>query len=616
MYNNLLYFLVAIFLFSVDSVPTEPLLPAWQGGLIFLFLLLGYNRIARRAYRQPTAVSSAGYFGTEKRLSILALCFFAVSLYSCDPKFYLSRLPGAGLMPALVNILGLLIFVLFLVLMWRAGRENYQRIFDRKYSVSGFVLANLKVNLPIVLPWIILSLCYDLLALLPFPGLQKFAGSQWGDLLFFAVFLGFVILFFPPLVRRLWGCKKLPDGYLKERLEKFCESQGFSADFYLWPLFEGRVLTAGVVGIVPGLRYILITPALLETLSLDELEAVMAHELGHVKKRHLLLYVFLIAGFSLLAGLVAEPMVYLVLSIDPLNRAMMHFNMSVESILTVAGAVPLLFFMIIYFRYIFGYFIRNFERQADLFTLSAVGSGQPLISAFEKIALLSGDIRDQPNWHHFGIGERIACLEQAEKEPARVERHNRKVRYSLVGYCCIMALSALLLSRIPTEKLVKRYQENYAETFLLQKVKQEPERALWQRLIGDLMLNRKMERKALEAYEKAYSIEPANPEIMNNLAWLLLTSEDVSLRDPEKALTLARGAVTLQPKPHILDTLATAYWAMGLVNEAVRIEEEALRIDGAQKRFYQARIAKFTSESYEDEITKQAEKNRTGKKPE
>jgi Zn-dependent protease with chaperone function len=616
MYNNLLYFLVAIFLFSVDSVPTTPLLPVWQGGLVFFFLLLGYNRIARRTFLRPAAVSSAGYFGAEKRLSILALCFFAVSLYSCDPKYYLSRLPGTGLMPAVVNILGLLLFVVFLVLMWRAGRENYQQIFGRKYSVAGFVLSNLKVNLPIVLPWIILSLCYDLLALLPFPGLQKFAGSQWGDLLFFAVFLGFVVLFFPPLVRRLWGCKKLPEGHLKQRLEAFCEKQGFSADFYLWPLFEGRVLTAGVVGIVPGLRYILITPALLETLTLEELEAVMAHELGHVKKRHLLLYVFLIAGFSLLAGVVAEPMVYLLLSVEPLNRAMMHFGMGVESILTVAGAVPLLIFMIVYFRYVFGYFIRNFERQADLFTLAAVGSARPLISSFEKIAFLSGDIRDQPNWHHFGIGERIDCLERAGRQPDLVERHNRKVRYSLLGYCAVMVLSVLLFSRIPTDELAKRYQENYAETFLMQKVKQEPERALWQRLIGDLMLNRKMEKKALEAYEKAYSIEPANPEIMNNLAWLLLTSEDVSLRDPVKALTLARGAAALQPKPHILDTLATAYWAMGLVDEAVRIEMEALRADGAQKRFYQARIAKFTSESYMDEIKVPADKNGIGKKTE
>ena len=54
------------------------------------------------------------------------------------------------------------------------------------------------------------------------------------------------------------------------------------------------------MGIVPGLRYILLTPALIETMSIAEIEAIMAHEIGHVKKFHLLLYVFLITGFSLL----------------------------------------------------------------------------------------------------------------------------------------------------------------------------------------------------------------------------------------------------------------------------------------------------------------------------
>ena len=196
-----------------------------------------------------------------------------------------------------------------------------------------------------------------------------------------------------------------------------------------------------------------------------------------------------------------------------------------------------------------------------------------------RFLLLSGNIRDQRNWHHFGIGERIDCLEQAEKDPELVRRHNQKVRYSLLAYVAILLLTVGLVRQIPTEALAQRYQENFAESVLLQKVKQEPDRALWQRLIGDLMLTRKMEEKALAAYEKAYSLDPVNPEIMNNFAWLLLTSENLKLRDPAKALSLARAAATLQPKGHVLDTLATAYWANGLVEEAVSTEKEAAAVD-------------------------------------
>lgn len=605
MYANLLLFLVAIFLFSIDSVPSSPLLPGWLSLLLFLLSLAAYNWLAHKLFGRKMAMRSAGYFRTERQLSILALVFFGVSLYVFDSKYYLSLLSFGKSMPALVNLSGLMLFVLFLSIMWRAGKENYQLIFGRKHTSAAYILANIKANLPIVLPWVILSFLYDIVALLPLPGLQKVVASEWGDLLFFGVFLLFVLIFFPPLVRRLWGCKKLPDGDLRQQLQTFCESQNFHAEFYLWPLFEGQMLTAGVMGIVPGMRYILITPALIETMSRTELEAVMAHEIGHVKKYHLLLYIFLISGFSLLVGLLAEPLIYAFLSLQSINHLITATGISPETALTLVGAIPLFIFMLIYFRYVFGYFIRNFERQADLFSLQTMGNGRALVSAFEKIAVLSGNNRDQKNWHHFGIGERIDCLEHAEREPGRIGQHNKKVRYSLFVYVTLLLLTLVLVRQIPTEALAQRYQENFAEATLLQKAKQEPDRALWQRLIGDLMLTRKMEAKALAAYEKAYSLEPVNPEIMNNFAWLLLTSENLNLRDPSKALTLARAAATLQPKGHVLDTLATAYWANGLVDEAVSTERQAATVDLAQRRYYLAQMHKFTSQSYEDSVREQ-----------
>ncbi len=610
MYTNLILFLVAIFLFTLESVPEAPLLNGWQAIVVLAVLLAGYGKISRKLFSRQQALRPAGYFRTEKQLAVTAVVFFGATLYFCDPKYYLSLLPLGNTIPALVNFAGLMIFVVYLALMWRAGQRNYENIFARKYRSLSFIGNNIRANLPIVLPWIIISLVYDVIALLPLPGLQKFTASQWGDFLLFGVFLVFVVFFFPPLVRRLWGCKKLPEGYLKDRLDAFCATQKFSADFYLWPLFEGRVLTAGVMGIVPGLRYILITPALIETMSWEELEAVMAHEIGHVKKYHLLLYVFLLSGFSILAGMLAEPLVYLLLSQNFFNKLILASGIGADSVLTVVGAVPLLLFLLVYFRFLFGYFIRNFERQADLFSLATIGNARALISAFEKIAVLSGNIRDERNWHHFGIGERIECLERAGKDPGLIVRHNRKVLFSLCTYVTVVLLAGFLVRQIPKEELALRYQENFAETVLLQKVKQEPDRALWQRLIGDLMLTRKMEERALVAYEKAYSLEPANPEIMNNLAWLLLTSEQLSLRDPLQALTLARAAETLQPKGYILDTLATAYWANGLIEEAVLTVQKAALADIAQKRYYQAQVGKFIGRSYEETVREMEAKQR------
>lgn len=611
MYTNLLLFLVAIFLFTLESVPQTPWLGGWPALALFVALIAGYRQIARWLFSRQEAFATAGYFRTEKQLSVVALIFFGVTIYVCDPKYYLSLLPFGKAMPALVNFAGLVLFIGYLTLMWRAGQKNYEYIFGEKYRTLAFVRLHIQVNLPIVLPWIIISLLYDVVALMPVPGLQEFAASKWGDLLLFGVFLVFVTLFFPPLVRRLWGCRKLPDGPLKDHLHAFCAAQNFSANFYLWPLFEGRVLTAGVMGIVPGLRYILITPALIETMSLEELEAVVAHEIGHVKKYHLLLYVFLLAGFSVLAGMLLEPLVYLLLSQDLVNAMILASGIDAESVLAVVGSVPLIIFLLFYFRFVFGYFVRNFERQADLYSLAAIGHGRGLVSAFEKIAVLSGTVRDEHNWHHFGIGERIDCLVRAERQPELITRHNRKVRFGLISYVAVALFAGVFVGQIPKEQLATRYQENFAETILLQKVTKEPDRALWQRLIGDLMMTKKMEEKARIAYEKAYGLEPTNPEIMNNLAWLLLTSEDLRLRDPLRALSLARAAASLQAKGHVFDTLATAYWANGLIDEAVHAERQAAMLDPAQRRFYYAQIARFMKQTYEESVRELEAKQNT-----
>lgn len=298
--------------------------------------------------------------------------------------------------------------------MWRRARPAYEQAFGRAYSNSAFVISNIRANLPIVLPWVFLSLAYDLLALLPFPELTTFLRSDSGEFLSFVLFLLLVLVLFPPLVRSLWGCIPLPKGFLHDHLQGFFAKQGFSAKIYLWPLFEGRILTAGVMGIIPGLRYVLITPALIETMRLDELDAVMAHEIGHIKKMHMLLYLLIIAGFSVVAGFILEPFTFFLLSRDSFYRLLETIGEPPEFLLTTAIAVTMLLFMILYFRYLFGYFIRNFERQADLNVFPAMGSSRSIISAFEKIASISGNIRDMPSWHHFGIGQRIDYLENVK----------------------------------------------------------------------------------------------------------------------------------------------------------------------------------------------------------
>jgi len=592
LYTNLLYFLVAIFVFSTNTPAPRPALPSFWALAALAVVYWGFGRLAARMFHR-SASGPAGYFSAEKKLSVLAVLVFAGCVYLLELKYYLNPLSLGGRLPVLADVAGLGCFFLLLILMWRAARPHYQRIFQRSYTPWAFVRSNVKANLPIILPWLTLSLVFDCLLLLPIPGLDGVLRSPWGDLVLFALFLLFLILVFPPLVRTLWGCTPLPPGPLRQRLRAFCQSQGFHSEMYVWPIFEGQVLTAGIVGIVPKLRYLLLTPALLETLNEEELDSVLAHEIGHVRHRHLLLYIALFLGFSLLAGAVAKPLPHLILSSDFFYRLLASLPVAPGNLLGILATLPLLVLILVYFRFVFGYFARNFERQADAFVFRALGTGWPLVRSFEKIALLGGGSREEKNWHHFGIGERIDFLQRCERDRSLIDRHDRRVRRHLLAYAVCIGLGVLVLQGIDVGKLSEGYETKYAEAVLMQKARQDPENSLWLLYLGDFLQGRQMEQRAIDAYEKALALTPMSAEINNNLAWLLITAQDKRLRNPERALTLAHTAALLKERGFILDTLATAYWANGLVEEAVATQLKAIRLDPENRAYYQGQMEKF-----------------------
>ena len=597
-YANLLYFLVVIFLYSTNIPPAKAHFSVWMTLMLMVGAGYLFARLAARMFARSMGGASSAYFSVEKKLTLMAVALFAVFVYGLDLKYYLHPLSLGDHLPVLENLAGLAVFFLLLAIMWVQARPAYQVIFQRRYSSVGFVLANIKANLPIVLPWLVLSAVFDLLALLPWPGFQELLASSWGDLILFGVFVCFLALFFPPLVRRLWGCKPVPPGPLRDHIESFCHRQGFHSEIFYWPLFEGQVLTAAVMGIVPRFRYLMITPALAATLDQEELDGVLAHEIGHVKKLHLVLYVVLFLGFSLVAGVVVEPLPYLLLGSDIFYRLLDFLPIGPDTFVAVFAALFLLLFMLLYFRFIFGYFIRNFERQADLWAFQVQGTARPLVRAFEKIASLSGDIRDEKNWHHFGIGERIDYLQRCERDPSLVRHHDRKVYLSLGLYLAIVAAVLIVFPRFDMASLAKGYETRYAEAVLTKKLREEPENSLLLQMLGDLMQKKAMEKKAIEAYEKALRLKPMNAELANNLAWLLLTARDRSLRDPERALTLARTAVLLQKKGYIFDTLALAYFANGLVDEALAAERQAILLDPEHASYYRRQLEKFSRQAH------------------
>ncbi len=87
---------------------------------------------------------------------------------------------------------------------------------------------------------------------------------------------------------------------------------------------------------------------------------------------------------------------------------------------------------------------------------------------------------------------------------------------------------------------------------------------------ADSICNRGYARKqlgdlkgALTDYEAAYKLEPTSNSIRNDLAWLLATSSDEMIRNPERAVELSEAVceATQRRDADYLDTLAAAYAA-------------------------------------------------------
>ena len=72
-------------------------------------------------------------------------------------------------------------------------------------------------------------------------------------------------------------------------------------------------------------------------------------------------------------------------------------------------------------------------------------------------------------------------------------------------------------------------------------------------------------------------------------------------------------AAVIQPRGYILDTLATSYWANGLVEEAVASERQAIFADPPQRKYYQMQIERFSRQSYDESLPPPRAANEGGK---
>lgn len=604
MFTNFIYFIIVLLIFSTYPPPVAALdMSPWESLACFLALFvilicfgkLFFSRIERRMMSEKRTITEKKMNRTVSRLSVIALFFIGIDIYFFHITTLLLSFPPFSSIPTLKAAFCIVTMMAYLSIIWTGSHRIRQHLYMNEESVKSHILQQFSFATPLILPWFIMSGISDLITLLPFETIKRFFFSPLGEIIYFSVLIVTIAITGPFLVQKMWRCRSLPDSPQRRRITHLCDRAKLDcADILSWPIFGGMAMTAGIMGLVRRFRYILVTPAMLRMLTPEELDAVISHEIGHAKKKHLPLYLLFFLGYIIFIGAIFDPIAQAVYYIQPMPffSDMTATNQSTVLSLTISLFMVLVF--IIYFRFLFGYFMRNFERQADGYVYQLMDNAEPLISTFTKISASGGQDPDKPNWHHFSIRERVQYLKKCENDRTHIHRHNTKVKRSIVIYLMGMVFFLLLFTYRIVYNKDYGYPYYLTEDMVLSRLNETPDDPELLKLMGDVYYHSEKFEKAYMAYEKALQSDPGNTEIMNNLAWLLATCANERVRDPKRALELIQKAAMLSSTPEVLDTLAESYYVNGNLDEAVSVGKKALKAARENRAYYEAQLNKFT----------------------
>jgi Flp pilus assembly protein TadD len=123
-------------------------------------------------------------------------------------------------------------------------------------------------------------------------------------------------------------------------------------------------------------------------------------------------------------------------------------------------------------------------------------------------------------------------------------------------------------------------------------LKVQPDDAEAHFVLGVIYLKKGEANKAISHLQASLKSQPDNAGACNQLAWVLATSPDPSIRDGQKALELAQRANVLSggTNPVVLETLAAANAGTGHFSEAIAIARQALQLAANQNNASNAKI--------------------------
>ncbi len=246
----------------------------------------------------------------------------------------------------------------------------------------------------------------------------KYAGQNWW-IWAWAIFLCFQLLMtilYPTIIAPLFNkFTPLEDSELKDSINRLAKEEGLNVGgiYQMDATRRTRHTNAYFSGLGRAKRIVLFD-SLIQSHSQDEILAILAHEVGHLKKNHIKKQLIIIAFVSLLLFFMTSK----ILTWNVIYESFGFSNMPCYVGLFLVGILwePVNFFI----SPIGMAISRRFEREADFYSLGIVKTAKPLTTALKKMAKENlSNLRPHPiyvcfNYSHPPLLQRIEYLEARE----------------------------------------------------------------------------------------------------------------------------------------------------------------------------------------------------------
>ena len=260
---------------------------------------------------------------------------------------------------------------------------DYYHIFviEEKY---GFNTRTLKTWLLDLLKSLLITVIIGTVLLSLLLIMVKYAGSSWW-IWAWLIFFSFQILMaviYPTVIAPIFNkFTPLEQEGLSEKIEHLAENEGFTLKgvFQMDATKRSRHTNAYLSGLGKSKRIVLFD-TLIKAHEDDEILAVLAHEMGHLKRNHIKKQLFIMGLSSVVLFYLASEMI---------NWQTMYQSFGFSSMPAYAG----LFLVAVLWEPV-GFFLspiamaisRRFERQADRHAFKVMKVAEPLILALKKMA--------------------------------------------------------------------------------------------------------------------------------------------------------------------------------------------------------------------------------------